>query len=753
MAQMARPVKAAEAAISVIMPTIDWGPVFEHCLLAARAALRTGDQLLVVFDGPAPPPPAWLQNSGAVVLQTGERAGPAAARNLAAQQASAGILLFVDADVALHPDAVQRVGVRFSEDSALDALFGSYDATPAAPGLVSQFRNLLHHHTHTCQPGPACTFWAGCGAVRRDRFLALGGFDAETYRQPCIEDVEFGLRLHAAGGQILLDPSIKGTHHKRWTFSLMVRTDICQRAIPWSRLLLRRQQIPSTLNLSATARSSAALSLLGALSLMGLVVPALRPWLLLPALGAPLLVMLLNLPFLAVLRRQGGMPLALAGGPLLFLYLLYSSLSFAGVLTHDLANTSLRHLKWRQLRAGAVGNGLRFALVLLGLLAIHTTIRGIAHNLQSVDGTDLHQRFAEWQLFSDQIYPHAKLASPEQQQLPYFRTSVYLPSALPLFGILFAWGGMWQGKITMVIASLAALCLMGRVGWNALRPWGKQAAWLGALSPLAITGNASCFAHGQFSIVCMGFITMQWLLLNRNQPKWAGICWALAMLKPQIAASFILPFLSRRHRIGLVVGGAVLLGLTAVALSHTQTSPIDLSVSWVQTLPAFIHYGNANFLNLLPRQLQSNSLILSALIIAILTATSCLAIALGKRLAAQAEGRHSGVGADALLDTPDPWALMAICAIIGMVGLHHRHYDNIMLYPAVLSCWRNTLETPRLGNLGVALLISLTVWTPQSIVELLPAYKEIQLIIWLLVGMAVLLRSLNIKSAEIASAK
>jgi hypothetical protein len=179
----------------------------------------------------------------------------------------------------------------------------------------------------------------------------------------------------------------------------------------------------------------------------------------------------------------------------------------------------------------------------------------------------------------------------------------------------------------------------------------------------------------------------------------------------------------------------------------------ELDWCWVQTLPAFIHYGNANFLNLLPRQLQSNSLILSALIIAILTATSCLAIALGKRLAAQAEGRHSGVGADALLDTPDPWALMAICAIIGMVGLHHRHYDNIMLYPAVLSCWRNTLETPRLGNLGVALLISLTVWTPQSIVELLPAYKEIQLIIWLLVGMAVLLRSLNIKSAEIASAK
>jgi transposase len=33
---------------------------------------------------------------------------------------------------------------------------------------VSRFRNLLHHHTHTTHPGPACTFWAGCGAVRRE---------------------------------------------------------------------------------------------------------------------------------------------------------------------------------------------------------------------------------------------------------------------------------------------------------------------------------------------------------------------------------------------------------------------------------------------------------------------------------------------------------------------------------------------------------------------------------------------------------
>ena len=34
------------------------------------------------------------------------------------------------------------------------ALFGSYDDMPAAPGAVSQFRNLLHHHVHSPIAGP-----------------------------------------------------------------------------------------------------------------------------------------------------------------------------------------------------------------------------------------------------------------------------------------------------------------------------------------------------------------------------------------------------------------------------------------------------------------------------------------------------------------------------------------------------------------------------------------------------------------------
>ena len=113
--------------------------------------------------------------------------------------ATGEVLVFLDSDVIVRPDTFSRIRAAFAADPDLVALFGSYDDSPSPHGVVSTFRNLLHHYMHQRSAGLASTFWAGLGAVRRDAFLAVGGFDAERFPVPSVEDVELGLRLHAGG--------------------------------------------------------------------------------------------------------------------------------------------------------------------------------------------------------------------------------------------------------------------------------------------------------------------------------------------------------------------------------------------------------------------------------------------------------------------------------------------------------------------------------------------------------------------------
>ena len=289
--------------LSVVIPATDAPATLPRCL-DALARSHEPHEVVVVTDPP--------------------RSGPAAARNAGVARTAGDVVVFVDADVEVHADALRRVRERFEADPGLDAVFGAYDDRPAARQLVSRFRNLLHHHVHAAAAGPATTFWAGLGAVRREAFDAAGGFDAARFPRPSIEDVELGLRLHARGFAIALDPAVRGTHLKRWTLRSMVRTDFAARGVPWVALALERGGAGSALNLGWRHRAAAAAALLtvGALALR-------RPRTAAAGLGAMILP---NMSFYVLLGRRGGMRLALAGVPLHLLHHLTAALSVpAGV--------------------------------------------------------------------------------------------------------------------------------------------------------------------------------------------------------------------------------------------------------------------------------------------------------------------------------------------------------------------------------------------------------------------------------------
>ena len=199
-------------------------------------------ELIVVDDASTDDTSGIAKNVADRVLSLpGPPHGPGNARNAGAEAARGTWLVFIDADVLVHRDTLRRFTETIARQPEAVAIFGTYDARPRARSLVSEYRNLLHRHVHLQGAGDAETFWAGCGAVRRDWFLAAGGFDAQRYPKPQIEDIDLGYRLRDRGGRILLEPGIEVTHLKRWSLGAMLRTDIRDRGIPWVRLLLERE--------------------------------------------------------------------------------------------------------------------------------------------------------------------------------------------------------------------------------------------------------------------------------------------------------------------------------------------------------------------------------------------------------------------------------------------------------------------------------------------------------------------------------
>jgi GT2 family glycosyltransferase len=230
----------------------------DACLASLARSTFRDYECLVVDDGSTDHSRAVATQHGATVLALERRGGPARARNLGAARAQGDIVVFLDADVRVHADTLGRIEQHFRGHPSTAAVIGSYDDHPADPGFISQYKNLFHHYVHHHSRSDAWTFWAGCGAVRRQVFLDAHGFD-ESYTRPCIEDIELGFRLRARGARIDLDPTIQVTHLKRWTLWTLLRTDVMDRAVPWVVLMLRTRTMPADLNLGRTHRVSVAL--------------------------------------------------------------------------------------------------------------------------------------------------------------------------------------------------------------------------------------------------------------------------------------------------------------------------------------------------------------------------------------------------------------------------------------------------------------------------------------------------------------
>ena len=316
--------------ISVIVPAFNAANYLKRSLPPLIDMRDRGDVLEVIVVDDCSTEASNLDMAialGATIMQMPRNGGPGAARNLAATKAEGDILWFVDADVIAHMSGPEQILAAFV-DPKLAAIFGSYDKHPPGKSFASGYKNLVHRYYHQHGHREASTFWSGCGAIRRDVFLDMGGFDCKIYARPSIEDIEFGYRMKSQGWSINLIPTLLGTHLKEWSLLEVIRTDIFQRAVPWSQLIIEGRGPADDLNVSQSERFKAVLAGLWLLSGLALLVPVAWPASIGVFLIMSTMITVANMELIKFFTRNKGIGFSILATIYHQFYYLYSAITF-----------------------------------------------------------------------------------------------------------------------------------------------------------------------------------------------------------------------------------------------------------------------------------------------------------------------------------------------------------------------------------------------------------------------------------------
>ena len=192
----------------------------------AIASVSTGDELMtnviVVDNGSDPParvPP------GVVLVRNDANVGVAAGRNQGIEAGSAPLVCLLDSDAELTPGALSRlVDELVRTDAALVVpVFAGQDPAASAgraPGLGRKVLRVAGlTATYRSMPRGSAGSWpvefgiGACQVFRRSWWELVGGIDESFFYGP--EDVDFCLRLGAAGGTVRQVPGAPVIHPAR----------------------------------------------------------------------------------------------------------------------------------------------------------------------------------------------------------------------------------------------------------------------------------------------------------------------------------------------------------------------------------------------------------------------------------------------------------------------------------------------------------------------------------------------------------
>lgn len=188
-----------DPAISVIVPVYNDPEGLETTVESLVDQTANDYEILIADNGSTDETPdvarAYAQQEGIRRVTEEAIQSPGAARNAGIEAARGDVLAFIDADMWVESDWLQRVRDRMIEDDVrylgCNVQYVAIERTVPARYLVKQNRTLFEWYLRADSYAPA-----GSLVVTQDVVDEVGGFDP---RLCSAEDYEFGRRVERAG--------------------------------------------------------------------------------------------------------------------------------------------------------------------------------------------------------------------------------------------------------------------------------------------------------------------------------------------------------------------------------------------------------------------------------------------------------------------------------------------------------------------------------------------------------------------------
>ncbi|MEJ2754835.1 MAG: glycosyltransferase family 2 protein, partial [Gammaproteobacteria bacterium] len=213
--------------VTVVIPTYNRANTLKH-VLSALALQTHRDFCVIVVDDGSDDDTASVVASAA--QQLGEhrityrwicRQGPALARNRGLDEARSRFVLFLDSDVCLSPEWIERALQKFNNDKNLACVGGKVlyasdsKRLNAYGGELGQFGLAWDHcegEWSTRVTEPERKLWLNTSACLclRSACLSVNGFDERFFYG--YEDSDFGWRLNLAGYHVCVFPDLEVLH-------------------------------------------------------------------------------------------------------------------------------------------------------------------------------------------------------------------------------------------------------------------------------------------------------------------------------------------------------------------------------------------------------------------------------------------------------------------------------------------------------------------------------------------------------------